>query len=53
MSRMNMRRLATVAAGVLVAFSCAAQAQITTKPVRIIVPFPPGGTQDALARIIA
>jgi tripartite-type tricarboxylate transporter receptor subunit TctC len=48
-----MRRLAVVAAGVLVAFSCAAQAQITTKPVRIIVPFPPGGTQDALARIIA
>jgi tripartite-type tricarboxylate transporter receptor subunit TctC len=42
-------RLAALAAALV---SCTALAQYPNKAVRIIVPFPPGGTTDLIARII-
>src|SRR5262245_27449233 len=42
-------RLAALAAALV---SCAALAQYPKKAVRVIVPFPPGGTTDLVARII-
>src|SRR5512145_1236507 len=42
------------AAGLLLALTTAAAAQdYPTKPVRLIIPFPPGGSNDVVGRMIA
>jgi tripartite-type tricarboxylate transporter receptor subunit TctC len=52
---MRKARLAlSMAIGVLVALTATTAAQdFPTKPVRLIVPFPPGGSNDVVGRIIA
>ena len=45
-------RLAALLVAALVAFGAAAQ-EWPAKPVRFVVPFPPGGAADALPRIVA
>ena len=45
--------LASVLAGTLLAFASAAPAQdFPTKPIRVVVPFPPGGGVDVAARLL-
>jgi tripartite-type tricarboxylate transporter receptor subunit TctC len=46
-----MKRIVTLFAALLVAAT--AQAQYPAKPVRIVVPYPPGGTVDVVARTLA
>jgi len=47
-----MRRL-TIVAALLALFAAAAQAQYPSRPVKLIVPFPPGGAAELGARIFA
>jgi tripartite-type tricarboxylate transporter receptor subunit TctC len=48
------RRLLHLTAGLLLAFSSTAFAeQYPNRPVRLIVPFPPGGSNDVVGRLVA
>ena len=49
----KIRLLPLVIAGMLVALVTSASAQYPTKPVRLIIPFPPGGSNDVVGRLIA
>jgi tripartite-type tricarboxylate transporter receptor subunit TctC len=51
----RLRSLLLTAAGTLVALTtmAAAQADYPTRPVRLIIPFPPGGSNDVVGRVIA
>jgi tripartite-type tricarboxylate transporter receptor subunit TctC len=51
---LNRRRALLSAAGMLLALTTVAAAQdYPTKPVRLIIPFPPGGSNDVVGRMIA
>jgi tripartite-type tricarboxylate transporter receptor subunit TctC len=47
-----MRRLAALAL-LLVAFAAPAAADYPDKPIRLIIPFPPGGSNDVVGRLVA
>jgi tripartite-type tricarboxylate transporter receptor subunit TctC len=47
------RTLLGVVVGSLLAGSALAQAEFPTKPIAMVIPFPPGGSTDVLGRILA
>ena len=50
---MKVRKFICAAVGLLAALAPDAHSQYPAKPIRLVVPFPPGGTADVVARIIA
>ena len=50
---MKSNALKTVAVLALAGMSCIAQAQYPNKPIKMVVPFPAGGTTDIMARAMA
>ncbi|MBS0336732.1 MAG: tripartite tricarboxylate transporter substrate binding protein [Proteobacteria bacterium] len=50
---MNILKVLAFAAAALAANAAFAQAEFPSKPIRLVVPFPPGGTTDVLGRIAA
>ena len=52
-TRRTLLSVALAASAVAAPFSVLAQAPFPTKPIRLIVPFPPGGGTDILSRLVA
>src|SRR5258708_15795127 len=52
-SVLNRARTRTVAALLVTLFATAAFAQYPSRPIRLLVPNPPGGATDTIARVIA
>src|SRR4051812_11202599 len=50
---MACRALALLSVGLLLAFGASAQQTYPTRPLRLIVPFPPGGGNDFVGRLVA
>src|SRR5262245_2521129 len=50
---LNMKRFVTVVAACLLGLAFGAQAAYPDKPLKMIVPFPPGAGTDLMARLVA
>jgi tripartite-type tricarboxylate transporter receptor subunit TctC len=53
MKNRSIRLVASVAAAVVCVFTAAGAQTYPTKPIRMIAPYPPGGTSDIVARIVS
>ena len=50
---MKIRKLVLLAVALILANAVSAQTDYPSKPIRVVVPFPPGGTADLLGRVVA